>query len=142
MAWKVLTVDDVIARATTMEIDANDAAGIKDTSPLEMNLENAVAQVRNAIAQGRKTRVSSVEGSVPKSCVNMTLSIAVFDYASRVLSQPIVVQDARYRQYEQAMEDLQKLRDGDIIPEDENDEVSDASASVSVASWRRQRFSR
>lgn len=143
MAWIVMTEKMAIARATTIETNANSAVGADGESPLMMNLRGAVAQVRQAIAQGGKTRLDPAEMSVPASLVDTVLSIAIFNFASRVLAQPIVVQDARYQQYSRAMEDLERLRKGEIYAEDpDTGVVSNGSAAVSVVSSRCDRFSR
>lgn len=142
--WTEITEELCTARATTIEIERNDGAGAGEESPLAQNIRNAVAAVRAAIAQGRKTRLDKTSAkTVPASLVDTTLSIVIFNYASRILSQPIVVQDARYQQYSRAMEDLERLRKGDLIPEDpETGDIGDASAGVSVVSRRKERFSR
>lgn len=143
MAWVIMTEDMVIARATSMETEANSTAGSQGQNPLMMNLRGAVAQTRAAIAQGSRTRLDSRDMSVPESLVDTVLSIAVFNYASRVLSQAIVVQDARYQQYSRAMEDLERLRKGEIVPEDpETGDVYGSCSAVSVACSRDERFSR
>ena len=143
MPWIEITEEMVIARATTLETKVNSQTGANGKNPLMMNLRGAVSQFRAAIAQGRKTRLDSREMSIPESLIDSVLSVAVFNYASRVLSQAIVVQDARYQQYSRAMEDLERLRKGEIVPEDpETGIIGGSSSAVSVVCSRNERFSR
>ncbi len=143
MAWTLLTKEIVIARATYIEKTVTNTLGSNGEDPLQICIDNAVSTVRAAIEQGKKTRIDTAEGTVPASLVDTTLSIVVFNFASRMLNQQLQVQDARYQQYARAMEDIQKLREGKIIPEDPiTGEVANTAAAVSTVSYRHNRFSR
>lgn len=143
--WRTVTEQDALSRMSEAEFDANaiagqDTAPDDDESPLYVSIQNAIATVRAAIAQGGKCNLTTDTSLVPPSLVSTVLSIAVFECVSRVLSQGVVVQDARLRLYERALDEIDALREGKLVPLDDDGESEASSTGVKVVSFRRNRI--
>lgn len=111
---------------------ANEHAGVK-MQPLESCLDYACATLRTAISQGGKTKMPQGLRKIPLSCFDIVLSIAVYHYASRTLNQSTQNQDPRRLAYQQALQELEKIRKGErLVEDDDSEEVAQTKTGASV----------
>lgn len=142
--WLEITQEHVSQRATTIETRKVDAIGTIDgVSPLAGIIAATTAEVRAAIQQNKANRLDANAKTIPYSLLNCALALIVYRFASRALSQQILVEDARYQEYSRALKMLDMVRRGEIEIEDpETGEMATDSSSVCVAESADFRFSR
>lgn len=142
--WIEVTETHVSQRATTNEVKAvNKIGAIEGNAPLRGIIDATTDEIRAAIKQNSVNRLDSNPRTIPASLLNCALSLIVYRFASRALSQEITVQDARYQEYSRAVEMLDKVRNGAIEIEDpETGEMSGNGSSLEVAESSPFRFSR
>lgn len=149
-SWISIDRTLVLQRMTTTERDTvgevdnpKDEAG-NAVDVLQQTIDSTVAEIRNAIETcERNTLDYSRTDTIPKSLVPVALALITYRYASRALSQPILVQDARYQEYARALSTLDKLRTCEILAENPlTGTIQDSATAISIAAERRVRFSR
>ena len=142
--WIEITETHVSQRATTNEVKAvNKVGAVEGNAPLRGIIDATTDEIRAAIKQNSVNRLDSNPRTIPASLLNCALSLIVYRFASRALSQEVTVQDARYQEYSRAVEMLDKVRNGAIEIEDpETGEMSSNSSAIAVADCNEFRFSR
>lgn len=131
-------------RDTVGSVDAPKDDEGKAVDVLQMTIDSTIAEIRNAIETCEKNTIDYAHtDTIPKSLVPVALALINYRYAIRALSQPILVQDARYQEYARALTTLDKLRSCDILAENpETGILTNSASAISVASARRVRFTR
>ncbi|MCD8208217.1 MAG: DUF1320 family protein [Bacteroidales bacterium] len=145
MPWLQITRHHVLQRATPAEIGANEDAGkpaVVKADALDEIIKTTTIEVRAAIQEGGKTSLDSNEKTIPASLLNHALSIIVFLFASRVLRQDLVVQDARYRAYKTAVDALDDVRAGKRVVEDPDTGEVSGNNGAEALQWTNIRFTR
>lgn len=148
--WTTIDKTMVLQRMT---VDERDTVGTVDNPTdaegatidvLQMTIDSTIAEIRNAIETCEKNTIDYERlDTIPKSLVPTALALINYRYAIRALSQPMLVQDARYQEYSRALATLDKLRTCEILAENPETGVLENSASaVAVASSRCVRFTR
>lgn len=129
--WQVIDDTIIQQRLMTLESDITATIGTSGTNALEQCISSGCAQVRGAIAQGGFL-LDSRENSIPPQLINCALSIIVYHLASRVLADDTVVQSSRYAEYQQALAELDKVRERKLFVEDPITEEVSSSATSSA----------
>ena len=142
--WIEITETHVSQRATTNEVKAvNKVGAVEGNEPLRGIIDATTEEVRAAIQQNSANRLDANPKTIPYSLLNCALALIVYRFASRALSQEILVQDARYQEYSRALNTLDAVRRGEVEIEDpETGEMSSNSSAIAVADCNEFRFSR
>lgn len=139
--WVQITKELAQQRATTIESDViNEIGTDAEIDPMEQCILSSCAEIRSAIVQGGGTVGETPRNFVPPSLINCALSITIYHWASRGLSDTIVVQSSRYQEYQRALKTLDDVRSGKIKVENPDGDLSSNSSVKIVESKPRKRF--
>lgn len=148
--WTTISKTMVLQRMT---VDERDTVGTVDNPKdeagasvdvLQMTIDSTIAEIRNAIETCEKNVLDYERtDTIPQSLVPTALALINYRYGIRALSQPMLEQDARFQEYNRALQTLDKLRTCEILAENPETGVLENSASaIAVASARCVRFTR
>lgn len=142
--WIEITEAHVAQRATLAEVKAVDkAGGTPAESPLRGIIDATTEEIRSAVQQNSSNRLDTNPNTIPYSLLNCALALIVYRFASRALSQEILVQDARYQEYSRALDKLDAVRRGDVEIEDpETGEMTSSASAIESTSFTDFRFTR
>lgn len=141
-AWITLAGDDlwkIISRPVLEKANEDVNGGTKEKDDFNATLDNrateavrmAVAAIRAAIENGRRTPLSLTAGSIPPEAERPALNIAAYDLTSSPpsLQQVLLfeggVYSPRQNLYKEAQDWLNKVRTGDIVVVEPTDPDTD-----------------
>ena len=117
MAWRPTTSDDLAARLSDMEIEAFRTSWTGEGDPVELLLGDTAALFRGAIRSGGRSRMSTVEGTLPAAVISKAMDYAAFDVLKRL---DVTINEDRRRARQDAEDFLKRLEEGKYEVEDDD----------------------
>lgn len=117
--WRQLTITDLTATLSAAEIEAyRQSVGDTFADVAQALLNDTAAEVRGYIRRNYQVRMVPDVYSIPASCVSAACDIAAFKILKRF---PNDMPEPRKLAYKRAIEMLEQIAKGDIIPESDGE---------------------